>query len=691
MNIRLQKIAYAFASLLCIVGLVGYHVAWALPISTFSYDSVSFDAGDEGLTPGGINFNSSGDLMIVMNNGALYRYDLGAAWDVSSAVYATDSLNLADIPSPTSFDFKPDGTKVFVYGRTGSKVGSYTLSTGWDLSSASLDGISVADFTATPFATGMTVKSDGTVMFLLSRANSAVYQYSLSTPWDLSTATYDSVSMDVSGQSGLNQGMDISSDGTQIFIAKANDDKIHEYSLDTAWDLSSTSYVGELDVTTEASFPNGVAIGNSDERIFVSDNGTDFIYQYSADTTDPTVNSLTPANNAVDVAVDANLVIEFDEAVNVETGDIIIYKAAPISVFETIDVTSGQVTGNGTDTIIINPSSDFVGGATYFVNIDATAFDDLAGNSYAGIVSPDKTSWRFTVIETTAPIISSLSPADDSADNVLDPYLTIEFSEPVDVESGNITIYRSADDSVLEVIDVTGPYVTGTGTDTIIIDPNESLLANTSYYIQIDATAFDDLVGNSFPGISDSTTWNIDTGAATFQNAAGGGGIVTSTQPTIETSAPQPDNSNTGNTSGASSGVKDISELIIVNYPDTKTAQALASWIIDSFEENPVFTEIAVNILFNTDVSQQDLQDFVQEYFTPVQYRVETNRLLRVGVRGADVQMLQKALNQGLNLSLDTDGIFGPATKAAVEAFQRANNLLVDGLVGPQTLRYLNQ
>lgn len=58
---------------------------------------------------------------------------------------------------------------------------------------------------------------------------------------------------------------------------------------------------------------------------------------------------------------------------------------------------------------------------------------------------------------------------------------------------------------------------------------------------------------------------------------------------------------------------------------------------------------------------------------------------LSSGSRGAPVSDLQQQLNAAGFNSGPVDGKFGPITRAAVESFQRANGLQVDGIVGPQT------
>ena len=123
------------------------------------------------------------------------------------------------------------------------------------------------------------------------------------------------------------------------------------------------------------------------------------------DTTAPTISSFSPADNATAVATTSNIVLNFSEAVDVETGNIIIYKVSDDSVVETIDVTSGQVTGTGSTQITINPSNNLAEQTSYYVQIAATAFDDSSSNSYAGI--SNTTSLSFTTADETAPTFSS--------------------------------------------------------------------------------------------------------------------------------------------------------------------------------------------------------------------------------------------------------------------------------------------
>ena len=60
-------------------------------------------------------------------------------------------------------------------------------------------------------------------------------------------------------------------------------------------------------------------------------------------------------------------------------------------------------------------------------------------------------------------------------------------------------------------------------------------------------------------------------------------------------------------------------------------------------------------------------------------------RTIRYGSRGPAVQLLQLALDRASYGPLETDGVFGPATEAALRRFQAANDLTPDGVAGRQS------
>jgi len=93
--------------------------------------------------------------------------------------------------------FKPDGTKMFVIGSAYDTVFQYSLGTVWDVSTASYDSKSFDVYSQDSRPTGVFFKPDGTKMFVIGPVNDKVFQYSLGTAWDVSTASYDSKSFQV--------------------------------------------------------------------------------------------------------------------------------------------------------------------------------------------------------------------------------------------------------------------------------------------------------------------------------------------------------------------------------------------------------------------------------------------------------------------------------------------------------------
>ncbi|MCI4661374.1 MAG: Ig-like domain-containing protein [Neomegalonema sp.] len=108
--------------------------------------------------------------------------------------------------------------------------------------------------------------------------------------------------------------------------------------------------------------------------------------------------------------------------------------------------------------------------------------------------------------DTVAPELSSSTPADDATGVAISQTITLEFNEAIQAGTGSIDLYDGM--TLVESFDIASLTIAGT---TIEIQPSDVLDYETTYHIEIDTGAIEDLAGNDFAGISDSTTLNFTT------------------------------------------------------------------------------------------------------------------------------------------------------------------------------------
>ena len=181
-------------------------------------------------------------------------------------------------------------------------------------------------------------------------------------------------------------------------------------------------------------------------------------------------------------------------------------------------VGGGNVTISG-NTVTINPTANLDSAQGYYLQIAATAFDDAVGNSYAGI--SNSSTLNFISVDTVNPTLVSTSPADNATGVAVGANIVFTFSEAVKAGSGDFKLYRS-DNTLLEDLDVTSGAVTFSGA-TVTVNPAADLTSLTGYYMKVEATAVDDLTGNSYAGINDTTSLNFtaaDVAAPTLSSSS---------------------------------------------------------------------------------------------------------------------------------------------------------------------------
>jgi len=212
-------------------------------------------------------------------------------------------------------------------------------------------------------------------------------------------------SFSVSSQESSPRGLAFNTDGTKMFVVGTHGDDVNEYTLSTGFDVSTASFVDSFSVNSQDTFPVGLAFNTDGTKMFVVGLIGEDVNEYTLTTgfdvinTTPTLSSSSPSDGATSVGVNDNIVLTFSEAVDAESGNILIKKSSDDSTVETIDVTGGLVSGSGSTTITINPSSTLDGETDYYITIAATAFDDVDSASYAGFTN--STTLNFTTENST--------------------------------------------------------------------------------------------------------------------------------------------------------------------------------------------------------------------------------------------------------------------------------------------------
>jgi methionine-rich copper-binding protein CopC len=234
------------------------------------------------------------------------------------------------------------------------------------------------------------------------------------------------------------------------------------------------------------------------------------------DTSPPTVFTFSPDDEATGVAIDANMVLHFSEAVERGTGSIVLRTAAGVTV-ATYDAASSPNLSILGSALTINPTHDLGYNTAYVLEFPAGSIQDAAGNPYAGTVSYNFTTGAAP--DTTPPTVISFSPADNAKGVALGSNIVLTFNEAIARGTGTVQIRSgSANGTVIESFDAASSNRLSISGATLTIDPTNNLRISTQYFVSFDAGSIQDTAGNNFSGTFDydfTTAGAADTRAPT--------------------------------------------------------------------------------------------------------------------------------------------------------------------------------
>ena len=259
----------------------GNPIVATFDVSTASFIR-SFDVSEQDTAPRGVAFSGDGSRMFVAGASAdsVHEYALSAPFDVSTAGFV-DSLNVtAQGTSPEGVAFSGDGYKMFVVDAVTRDVNEYALSAPFDVSTAShADGYNVRAQVFAPV--DVAFSGDGFKMFVADSGLGRVIEYNLSAPFNI-TAAQHSHTFSSPAQEGAPEGLAFSGDGAKMFVVGQFAKSVIEYALSTPFDLSTASFANvTFPVSAQDEFPAGMAFSGDGSRMFVVGGTGDVVNEYT--------------------------------------------------------------------------------------------------------------------------------------------------------------------------------------------------------------------------------------------------------------------------------------------------------------------------------------------------------------------------------------------------------------------------
>ena len=209
----------------------------------------------------------------------------------------------SDTEQARGINFKPDGTIMYITNRKAAsgaegqkgQVTQYSLSTPFDISTATktsqtdLLGSDVSSVLKYPHA--IEFKPDGTKMFVTAGdAVASVYQYNLTTPWDSSSAEFEARHNEGRTDVKHLRTLAFKPDGTRMFVGGKDDPsttgKIKQFTLTNPWDLSSGVSDAGLSDDLGGAEPNlrNAQFDPNGSILYIGGNDNDNIHKFTLST-----------------------------------------------------------------------------------------------------------------------------------------------------------------------------------------------------------------------------------------------------------------------------------------------------------------------------------------------------------------------------------------------------------------------
>jgi len=245
---------------------------------TSSEFSLETTINSEDGRPEGIAWNNDGTRLYEVGDESdeIYQSTVSTPFDIATASFST-SIN-AQASNPRGIAWNNDGSELYECGRF--RIYEYDLSNPFDLSTATHNNIEFEP-SREPLE-GMAWNDDGFLLYTVTNEFSnatEINQYTLSAPFDI---TSPSLSSSISTQDANPRGIAWNNDGSRLYEVGQASDKIYEYSVSTPFDIATASF--QTSINTQGNDPEGIAWNNDGSRLYEIDSAFENIHQFTLTT-----------------------------------------------------------------------------------------------------------------------------------------------------------------------------------------------------------------------------------------------------------------------------------------------------------------------------------------------------------------------------------------------------------------------
>ena len=242
-------------------------------VASYNGDTITL-TGEGGGPKGGYDaqyLRADGLKMFFADKNDVYAYTMSTANDPSTLTYDTVTYASSEAAAIKGIFFAPDGLKMWLVDDTNDSVYQYTLATAWLLTSATYDSVVLDLSSQTTAPKDLKISGDG--LHLYTIGTTTVYEYTMGGAWDLDGAAYSTNSLSVAAQDGTPVSLAVDATGANFIVLGTTNDAVFLYDFGgTAWSLSGAAYATQsFSVADGSASATNVSFSGDGTKIILND------------------------------------------------------------------------------------------------------------------------------------------------------------------------------------------------------------------------------------------------------------------------------------------------------------------------------------------------------------------------------------------------------------------------------------